>query len=109
SGRIRRVSQHECVSVHSEPDGAAIALIEKFERLKQSRESADTGQRVYADARCYAKHVRDQSEFPRRICADVAAFDSARSSRGTSDDGAVPGNEGQPAAAGSPSGYVSRG
>ncbi len=62
-------------------------LSKTSERAEQCRQSADTGQRIQRLAFDHAQHIRDRSELPRRLCAELADFGAARFARLAADDG----------------------
>ena len=74
SRRIRRLLQHFGLSEHRAADGAAIAALEEPERAKQPGRSAHAGQRFQRSACHHAEHLRDRSEFPRRLRAELASY-----------------------------------
>ena len=104
--RLRRISKHERVSGHRHADGAASAVVEKFERSKYGSQSADAGQWLCHGSGRHAEYIA-VDEFPRRLRTELAVVDPARFARSVAINGDVSRNEGNALAARVLAEYVS--
>src|SRR5581483_10572481 len=74
SRRVRRLLRHERVPEPGEQHGAAVAVLAYAEPVHESREPAEPGDGVPDAAEWRDEHVRARSEFPDRVCAELAGI-----------------------------------